>query len=66
MVDAWEDLRQALIGALEYDDLDTPHLHRCENEIPSALSRVQEAERLANAEVAATRAMLGNQSEEEG
>jgi hypothetical protein len=56
--EAWHDLREALLGALEYDDLGTPHLDGCEAAIPAAVRRVEEAERVAHAEVAATRAML--------
>jgi hypothetical protein len=54
----WYDLREVLLGALEYDDLGKAHLRHCEVEIPAALPRVQEAERLTHAEVEATGAML--------
>lgn len=61
--EAWHELQHALIGALEHDDLGTPHLDGCEADIPGAIRRVEEAERIAHAEVAASHAMLDSQSD---
>jgi hypothetical protein len=64
VIDAWYAVEAALLGALEHDELGTPHLADCEDRLRVVLLQLQEAERLAHAEVAATRTMLGGQSEE--
>jgi hypothetical protein len=57
--DAWHELRETLLGALEYREVGTPHLRGCEGEISAAIRCVKGAERIGYAEVEATRAMLG-------
>jgi hypothetical protein len=62
---AWYDLEDALLGALEHDDLGTPYLAECEASIAAALRRLEEAEKLAHADVAATQAMLKSEREDD-
>jgi hypothetical protein len=64
VIDAWYAVEDALLGALEHDEAVTPHLADCGERLPVVLRQLREAERLAEAEVAATRTMLGGQSEE--
>lgn len=59
VTEAWFALRDALIGALEYDDIETPHLRARAHDIPAAVARLDKADCLARAEVASTRLMLG-------
>jgi hypothetical protein len=55
---AWWAVEDALLGALEHAETGRPDLADCQDRLPVVLLQVQEAERLAHAEVVATRAML--------
>jgi hypothetical protein len=58
---AWDAVEDAMLGALEYVDIDTPHLADSEARLDVLLHRLEEAERLAHAEVAAARSMVGGE-----